>query len=110
MPGSYENTVALKGIERQLNRIGNLMEAQEKKVQAVVVDPNNLGAVALWRAEVSNGITLLGFTDWLAWHESDAHEYTTPADVEEIGRAIQAVRRGFESLEEGVQSEGERDG
>ena len=65
---------------------------------------------ARWRYEVFRGMTLLGYTDWLAWRESDQEEVvqaTTPEDIEAMAPAIQAVRRGFESMEQAVREQRE---
>jgi len=65
------------------------------------MDAQTKAQTARWRYEVFRGMTLLGYTDWLAWREADQEEaqYTTPEDVVEMGPAIQAVRRGFADME-----------
>src|SRR3954466_14512738 len=109
--GTYENTLALRGIERHLERIANFLEAQElraRKMEAFT-HPDSLGALALWRWEVGRGETTVGFADWLAWHESDKAEQAvrdapSAADVE---AAAQAVKRGFGDMEAQVKGEGD---
>lgn len=56
-----------------LNRIANCLEeiVLRQRQQDADVDPKSLGALALWRQEVFSGRTLLGFGDWLAWHNAD---------------------------------------
>lgn len=94
---------AIRRIPYELNRIANVLEAQEKRAREIQVDPNSLGAKALWMQEVAAGDCLIGFADWVAWHA------TTPEDIEALAPAIQAVRRGFDSMEQAVreQREGE---
>jgi len=86
-------------IAQHLNRIANCLEAQEKRArERPQVDPDSLGMVALWREEVARGATNVGFTHWLAWHESDR---------DEVDEAKAAVKRGFDDMEAQVKGEGD---
>ena len=102
-------------IARNLNRIANVLEAQEKRArEKPVIDPDSLGAVALWKEEVADGTCTIGFTDWMAWHTADNPleqanaliQGTTPEEIERAGEAIQAVKRGFDEMERQVKGEG----
>lgn len=88
----------MHSISSSLRTIAGAMEAQEMRArEKPQVDPNSLGAKALWMQEVAGGDCLLGFSDWVAWHESES--YTTPEDMENVGRAVQAINRGFADME-----------
>jgi hypothetical protein len=68
----------IRQIAQNTNRIANCLEAQEMRArEKPKVDPKDLGAYALWKAEVSFDRTRVGFSEWQAWHESDR------ADMEE---------------------------
>lgn len=101
----------LPRIERELGRIANCLEGlvllmrQELSDDATYVDADSLGAAALWREQVAQGNTLVGFSDWLAWHKADPA--TTPEDIENYGEAIKAVKRGFAEMERQVKGEGD---
>lgn len=109
MTENYESVVALKAMERHLGRIANLLEGFEmrERQRNADVDPDSLGALALWREEVSHGGCLLGFADWRAWHEADKPKPGGPSP-EDVEAAAQAVTRGFADME--AQVKGERDG
>jgi hypothetical protein len=115
---------AVPRIAHALNRIANVLEAQEQRAREQVplyppgvveqltkdlfgtaeeiADPD----LALqWKLEVINNTTVLGFTEWRVWHESE--QATTPEDIENMGEAIAAVKRGFAEME--AQVKGERD-
>jgi len=61
-------------IARDLGRMADSMEAAEERATALGINPESLGALALWRQEVFTQQTLLGFTDWLAWHQEVKEE------------------------------------
>ena len=73
------------------------MEAQEQRRQERAASTRT--AWGPWRsgARRCRTVTVLGFSDWLAWHESD--NATTPEDIENMGTAVQAVKRGFADME-----------
>ena len=126
MPTGYEVKMY-----NDINRIANCLEAAERRARErderyprplydpeVVeelmrhlgwdkpkIDPNSLGAMALWREQVAAGDCLIGFADWLAWHQAD--NATTPEDIEAMAPAVQAVKRGFESMEQAVREQRE---
>jgi hypothetical protein len=65
----------IRQIAQNTNRIANCLEAQETRArERPQIDPNSLGAMALWREEVASHNCTIGFSDWLAWHESDRAE------------------------------------
>jgi hypothetical protein len=100
---------AIQAIPGLLNRIVNLLEAQEMRArERISYDPKSLGMLALWREEVARGDCRIGFTDWQAWHESE--QGTTPEDIENVGEAIAAVKRGFADMEAQVKGEGDASG
>lgn len=103
-PWTIGQEQVMHSIASSLRTIAICMQAQEQRRQErIPFDPKSLGALALWREEVSNQITVLGFSDWLAWHESD--NATTPEDIENMGAAVQAVKRGFADMEAQVKGE-----
>lgn len=69
-----------------LNRIANCLEeiVLRQRQQDADVDPQSLGALALWRQEVFAGRTLLGFPDWLAWHEAGKAEAGDPDRTKDL--------------------------
>jgi hypothetical protein len=71
--GEQQTWNNIGSIARDLNRIANIMEGKEMRARQRLADlePDSIGAAALWREEVSRGDTLLGFADWLAWHTAD---------------------------------------
>jgi hypothetical protein len=83
---------AIQQIPQQLKRIADALEKQKPQV-----DPNSLGAYAIWKDEVARSGCLVGFADWQAWHDQP-----TP---EQVGEAIQAVKRGFDEIEEQVRGD-----
>ena len=105
-PWTIGQEQVMHSIASSLRTIANCMEANEIRArERGTVDTGSLGALALWRWEVSESNTRLGFTDWLAWHESD--KATTQEEIELAGEAIQAVKRGFAGLEAQVKGEGD---
>lgn len=99
----------MHSIAQSLRTIAGAMEAQElRRREKLTFDPKSLGALALWREEVARGDCRIGFADWLAWHESE--NYTTPEDMENLGEAVQAVKRGMAGLEAQVKGEGDASG
>jgi hypothetical protein len=74
-PWTIGQEQVMHSIASSLRTIANCMEAQEMRArEKPKVDPDSLGMVALWREEVARGATNVGFTHWLAWHESDKAE------------------------------------
>ena len=65
----------MHSIAHSLRTIAGCLEAQEMRArERPQIDPNSLGAMALWREEVASHNCTIGFSDWLAWHESDRAE------------------------------------
>lgn len=62
----------IRQIALNTNRIASCMEAAEERAQETgTVDPDSLGAMALWREMVASGDCLLGFSDWMAWQKAE---------------------------------------
>jgi hypothetical protein len=66
-------TYQLTRIADSLHRLAQMAEGREMRARQRLADlePDSIGAAALWREEVARGDTLLGFADWLAWHTAD---------------------------------------
>ena len=98
---------ALRELVKEARRIANVLETQEMRAREKHVDPDSLGAMALWREEVARGNCRIGFADWLAWHQHDeeAGTTTTPEEIEALAPAIAAVKRGMAALEQAVENE-----
>jgi len=66
----HENNASLNSMARSLRIIASLMEGAEMRRRQMMadIDPDALGTLALWREEVAAGKTMLGFSDWVAWH------------------------------------------
>ena len=74
-PWTIGQEQVMNSIASSLRTLANFAEAQEmREREKPKVDPDSLGAKALWMQEVAAGDQLLGFTDWMAWHESDRAE------------------------------------
>ena len=85
---------ALRGCEKQLERIADYLQESQHLQR---IDPDSLGAIALWREEVAHRGCTIGFTDWQAWHESDKAE---------VDAAKAAVKAGFDEMEQAMKAEG----
>lgn len=107
-PWTIGQEQVMNSIAGSLRMIANCMEAEEKRKRSLEegINPDSLGALALWRWEVQEGNTRLGWSEWLAWHTHD--ESTTPEDIENMGAAVQAVKRGFADMEAQVQAQKEK--
>jgi hypothetical protein len=74
-PWTIGQEQVMNSIAISLRTIANCQEEMVKRARAKPkVDPDSLGAKALWMQEVAAGDQLLGFTEWVAWHESDKAE------------------------------------
>lgn len=65
----------MPGTERAIQSLANSMIQIAKDLESMVsrpaVDPDSLGAVALWKEDVAAGNTILGFSEWVAWHQKE---------------------------------------
>lgn len=65
------------GTERAIQSLANSMIDIAKALESLAVenkpkiDPDSLGAVALWKEDVAAGNTILGFSEWVAWHQKE---------------------------------------
>lgn len=69
----------LRQIAQALQTMTDIL-ADEVDHQRQAIDPDSLGAVALWREAVARDGILLGFSEWMAWRNETADP---PLPVEE---------------------------
>ena len=85
MPSGYDAPfyAHIQQIAMGINRIANVMEAQEKRAQEQTLNQvlesgtGNIDLAVQWQAEVVRGNTVLGFSEWLAWRDNDTDEGKT---------------------------------
>jgi len=74
--GEQQFWAAVGSIARSLNSIGQDLKKLVEDKPSPPVDPESLGALALWREDVAKENTILGFTEWLAWQEEKRGDQT----------------------------------
>ena len=63
---------SVASLARSAEKIARVLEVMAEDNKPPEVDPDSLGAMALWREEVAGGSTILGFSEWVAWHKRAA--------------------------------------
>jgi xanthine dehydrogenase molybdopterin-binding subunit B len=86
----------IDAIAQALNRIANCLEANEKRARAQELVPYS----SLLSVE-DNKVLQKVYRSLLA----TTQKATTPEDIEQIGAAVQAVKRGFADMEKSVQED-----
>lgn len=69
--GENQFWASVASLARSAEKIARMLEVMAEEKKPPTVDPDSLGAMALWREEVASGNTVLGFSEWVAWHKKD---------------------------------------